>query len=83
MPWHSQQRSKPLTQTKVSSVPYFALTLLIMAAKAGGSTGMCPPDLPCWGHAVADVSATAEDPPWLPGSLHPTDVPVHSGYVRI
>lgn len=43
-----------------------------MAAKACRSTGTCPPDPPCWGHAAADVTATTEDPPWLPGSLHPT-----------
>lgn len=31
---------------------------------------MCPPDPPCWGHAVADVTATAKGPTWLPRSLH-------------
>lgn len=31
---------------------------------------MCPPDSPCWGHSVADVTVTAKGPTWLPGSLH-------------
>jgi len=43
-----------------------------MAAKACRSAGTCPPDLPRRGHAAVDVTAPAEDAPWLPGSLRLT-----------